>query len=45
MPVVSAIGEAGGVAIAQAFKNSQATTEIDVKELQDTLKANGSFIG
>jgi hypothetical protein len=45
MPVVSAIGEAGGVAIAQAFKNSQATTEIDVKELQYTLKANGSFIG
>ena len=45
MPVVSAIGEAGGTAIAQAFKNSQETTEIDTKKLQYTLKANGSFIG
>lgn len=44
MPVVSSIGEAGGVAIAEAFKNNQATNEIDIKKLQKALKENGCFI-
>ena len=43
MPVVASIGEAGGIAIAQAKKQCLSTKEIDVRELQATLKANGAF--
>lgn len=45
MPVVCCIGEAAGVAIALAVKNSSTVREINVKELQEVLKKNNAFIG
>lgn len=45
MPTVCAIGEASGTAAAIAAKRGVAIGEIDIKELQSTLKAQGAFIG
>ena len=45
MPTVCCIGEAAGTAIGIAVKNKQTVREIDVKEVQSPLKANGAFIG
>ena len=38
MPTVCSVGEAAGIAIAQALKNNQGTKDIDIKELQKALK-------
>ena len=45
MPVVCCIGEAAGTAMALAVKNKVAPREVDVKELQETLKRNKAFVG
>ncbi len=44
MPIISCIGEAGGCAIALAKKQGVPTSKIDIKELQEKLKANDLFI-
>ncbi|MBQ8546198.1 MAG: FAD-dependent oxidoreductase [Clostridia bacterium] len=41
MPVVTSIGEAGGIAVSLAKQNNKATKEIDIKKLQAILKKNG----
>ena len=45
MPTVCTIGEAAGAAIGLAAKKRIGVRDIDVKELQRTLKANAAFIG
>ena len=45
MPTVCCIGEAAGAAASIASKKGCTPREIDVAELQVTLKANGAFIG
>ncbi len=45
MPVVCCIGEAAGSAIGLAVKQNCTVREVDVKELQNTLKSNRAFIG
>lgn len=45
MPVVCCIGEAAGVAIGLAVKNKASVRDINIGELQETLKKNGAFIG
>lgn len=45
MPIVACLGEAAGTAVGLAVKNKLGVREIDVKELQNTLKQNGAFIG
>lgn len=45
MPTVCCIGEAAGTAVALAFKNKSGVRNVNVKALQDTLKAHGAFIG
>ena len=45
MPTVCCIGEAAGTAVGLAVKNNAAVRDIDVGELQQTLKNNGAFIG
>ena len=45
MPVVCCLGEAAGVAAALAVRDNKDTRNIDVEELQNTLKQNGAFIG
>ncbi len=45
MPVVCCIGEAAGTATALAIKSGKAVREVDVKELQETLKKNNAFVG
>ncbi len=44
MPTVCCIGEAAGVAIAQAVKKKISVLEVDTDELRKTLKENGAFI-
>lgn len=43
-PTMTALGQAAGTAIAQAFNHQQSVQEIDVSQLQDTLIAQGSYI-
>jgi len=45
MPTVCCIGEAAGAAIGLAVKNGCPVREVNVAELQKTLKENGAFIG
>ncbi len=45
MPVVCCIGEAAGTAVALALKNKITVREVNVKELQSTLKNNNAFVG
>lgn len=45
MPTVCCLGEAAGTAIGLAVKNKVGVREVNVKELQKTLKDNGAFIG
>lgn len=45
MPVVCCIGEAAGTAMGLLVKNKASVREVDVKELQGTLKKNGAFVG
>ncbi len=45
MPTVTSIGEAAGTAIALAKKAKTDVRHIDTQKLQNTLKANGAFIG
>ena len=45
MPVVCAIGEAGGTLIGLINKEKKSTREADVKTLQEVLRKNGAFIG
>ena len=45
MPPVCCIGEAAGVAAGLAVKHKVSVREVDVKELQSTLKENGAFLG
>ncbi len=44
MPVVCCIGEAAGTAIGLAVKNKTSVREINIGELQATLKKNGAYI-
>ena len=45
MPVVCCIGEAAGAAISLAKRNKASVREINVSELQNSLKNNGAYIG
>ena len=45
MPIVCCLGEAAGLAAAAAYNSGAALSEIDVPELQDTLRSTGAFIG
>ncbi|MBQ8341622.1 MAG: FAD-dependent oxidoreductase [Clostridia bacterium] len=45
MPVVCCIGEAAGAAIGLAERNKTSVREINVSELQSSLKNNGAYIG
>lgn len=45
MPVVCCLGEAAGSAIALAAKNNLTVREINIKELQSTLKEHNAYIG
>ena len=45
MPTVCSIGEAAGVAIAIASRDKCGVREIDINELQQTLKKVGAYIG
>ncbi len=45
MPIVATLGQAAGTAAAIAAKHNVGVKEINVKELQDILTANGAFIG
>ena len=45
MPVVCCIGEAAGSAVGLAVKQNCTVREVDVKELQNELKSNRSYIG
>ena len=45
MPVVCCIGEAAGAAIGLAKRNKASVREINVSELQNSLKNNGAYIG
>lgn len=45
MPVVCCIGEAAGTAIALAQKNNIDVRNVDIKELQTTLKNNNAYVG
>jgi len=45
MPVVCCIGEAAGAAIGLAERNKASVREINVSELQNSLKNNGAYIG
>lgn len=45
MPVVACLGEAAGTAMGLAVKQGCKTRDVDVRELQNTLKNNGAFIG
>ncbi len=45
MSTVCCIGEAAGTAIGIAVKGKTGLRQVNVKKLQDTLKANGAFIG
>ena len=45
MPTVTCIGEAAGTAAALAKKAKTDVRHIDIQSLQNTLKANGAFIG
>lgn len=45
MPSVSCIGEAAGTAMGLAVKSGCSVRDIDVKELQATLRRNGAFLG
>ena len=45
MPTVCCIGEAAGTAMGLAVKNKTDVRGVDVGQLQDTLKANGAFVG
>ena len=45
MSTVCCIGEAAGTAIGIAVKDKTTVRQVNVKKLQDTLKANGAFIG
>ena len=45
MPVVCCIGEAAGTAVGLLVKNNASVRELDVSELQYTLKKNGAFVG
>ena len=45
MPIVATLGQAAGVAAAQAVKAGVGVKEIDVKALQEALRQGGAFIG
>ena len=45
MPIVATLGHAAGVAVGLANKAGVGVKEIDVKSLQEQLKAEGAFIG
>lgn len=45
MPSVCCIGEAAGTAIGLAVKKACFVRNVDIAELQSTLKSNGAFIG
>ena len=45
MPTVCCIGEAAGVAIGLAVKAGSSVRDVDVKEVQTILRANGAFLG
>jgi hypothetical protein len=45
MPVVCCLGEAAGAAASIALDSGVTPREIDVTALQNSLKANGAFIG
>lgn len=45
MPTVCTLGEAAGTAAAIAAKHKVTVREVDITELQATLKNNGAFIG
>lgn len=45
MPTVCCIGEAAGIAVSMATKGGKNVRDIDIEELQATLKRNGAFIG
>jgi len=45
MPTVCSIGEAAGVAVAQAVKKGVSVRDINVKELKQTLLKHGAFLG
>ena len=45
MPVVCCIGEAAGAAAALAVKDGVGVRDVNIAELQSTLRENGAFIG
>ena len=45
MPIVTTLGQAAGVAAALGVKNGVAAKDVDYKELQKILEADGAFIG
>lgn len=45
MGTVTCIGQAAGTAMAQTIRAKKTTREVDVKELQNKLKADSAFIG
>lgn len=45
MPFVACIGEAAGTATALAVKDKIGVRQVDIRQLQKTLKENGAFIG
>ena len=45
MTVVCTIGQAAGTAAALALREGKSPRTVDVKELQDTLRKNGAFLG
>ena len=45
MPVVCCIGEAAGTAVSLAQKKNLDVRNVNIKELQTTLKSNNAYIG
>ena len=45
MPIVCCLGEAAGTAVAVACKNNVPVNQADIGQIQDSLTANGAFIG